>query len=219
MIMAAPEKTEQKEKKMRRKKEEAAPKAPESPQAPKTAAEAAPNEEKKAPEAAVAPPQAPVQAKVVAPHEAKPKAERKKKSKAPPKKATKAFVARGKRKTSIARATVIAGKGIIRINSMDVRSINNPYVRNIMLEPIHYVGPEVNAVDISVNVSGGGRMGQAQAVRTAIANALIGYFDQMDLRPKFIDIDRSLVIEDTRRVETKKYKGPKARARFQKSYR
>ncbi|MBI5046887.1 30S ribosomal protein S9, partial [Candidatus Micrarchaeota archaeon] len=36
---------------------------------------------------------------------------------------------------------------------------------------------------------------------------------------KFLSIDKSLLIEDTRRVESKKFHGPKARARFQKSYR
>lgn len=70
-----------------------------------------------------------------------------------------------------------------------------------------------------MNVSGGGTMGQAQAARTAIAHALVMYFDQMNLREKFISIDRSMLIEDTRRVEPKKFRGPKARARFQKSYR
>jgi len=164
-----------------------------------------------------APPAVPPEPRPPTP-EIKPKTEKRKKTRAPIKK-TKAFVARGKRKTSVARATVIAGKGIVRINSMNVNSLNNPYVRDIILEPLRYLGPEANAIDISINVNGGGRMGQAQAARTAIANALIGFFDTMDLKTKFIDIDRSLVVEDTRRVETKKYKGPKARARFQKSYR
>ncbi len=140
--------------------------------------------------------------------------------KAPAKKAaTRAFVARGKRKESIARATITPGKGVIRINSQNLSSLANPYVREIIAEPLRYVGPEANGVDISVSVAGGGAMGQAQAARTAIANALSLYFDQMNLRQKFAEIDRSLVIEDTRRVEPKKFRGPKARARFQKSYR
>lgn len=129
------------------------------------------------------------------------------------------FVARGKRKESVARATIRAGKGVVRINSQNLSAINNPYIKEIIREPLRHVGPEANDVDISVNVKGGGTMGQAQAARTAIANALVLYFDQMNLRQKFIGIDRSLVIEDTRRVEPKKYRGPKARARFQKSYR
>ncbi|MFH0884421.1 MAG: 30S ribosomal protein S9 [Candidatus Micrarchaeota archaeon] len=143
----------------------------------------------------------------------------KKRKGAPKKPETKVFVARGKRKESVARATITQGKGVIRINSQKLESLNNPYIRDIIREPLRYIGPEANSVDISVNVNGGGAMGQAQAARTAIANALWMYFDQMNLRKKFVEIDRSLVIEDTRRVETKKFRGPKARARFQKSYR
>ncbi len=136
----------------------------------------------------------------------------------PAKKAIKVVVVRGKRKECVARATIKNGKGIVRMNKMNV-SVLNPYIREIVREPLYYVGPEANNIDISVNVSGGGVMGQAQAARVAIANALVQYFEDMKLREKFIEIDRSLVIEDIRRVETKKYRGPKARARYQKSYR
>jgi small subunit ribosomal protein S9 len=149
----------------------------------------------------------------------KAEAPRRRKKAAPKKAARKVFVARGKRKESVARATISEGKGAIRINSRSIASINNPYIADIVREPLRYVGPEANNIDISVNVRGGGTMGQAQAARTAIANALVMYFEGMNLREKFIDIDRSLVIEDTRRVEPKKFRGPKARARFQKSYR
>ncbi len=142
-----------------------------------------------------------------------PKAKKQKKQK------SKAVVARGKRKLAIARATVKPGKGRIRINKVLLDSYNNMYVREIIREPLRYTGPEANDLDISVTVFGGGSMGQAQAARTAIANALVKYFEGTNLREKFVDIDRSLVVEDIRRVESKKYKGPKARARFQKSYR
>ncbi len=142
-----------------------------------------------------------------------------KKKKKTPKKETKAFVSRGKRKESVARASISAGKGNIRFNSLNINAIKNYYVREIIREPIRYVGPEANTVDIAVTARGGGVMGQAQAARTAIANALATYFDTMNLREKFLGIEKTLVIEDTRRVETKKFRGPKARARFQKSYR
>jgi len=166
----------------------------------------------------------PAEAHVSAEPKHEPKAEKpepkaRKKKAGAKKPATRAFVARGKRKESVARATITAGKGVVRINSRNIESINNPYIRDIIREPLRYVGPEANNVNISVNINGGGAMGQAQAARTAIANALSLYFDQMNLREKFVNIDRSLVIEDTRRVETKKFRGPKARARFQKSYR
>ena len=135
------------------------------------------------------------------------------------KKTTRAFVVRGKRKESVARASIKAGKGVVRFNRMNVSAITNRYMREIITEPLRYVQEQAGTVDISVTVSGGGAMGQAQAARVAIANALVVYFDDLKLRPKFVEIDRSLVVEDTRRVESKKYRGPKARARFQKSYR
>lgn len=211
--MVKEEKTED-EKKKKAKQKAAKPKEEPGIEAPKAA------EAHKAEAHAPKPPEgaAPAEPK----HEAKaekpePKARKKKAGSKKP--ATKAFVARGKRKESVARATITAGKGVIRVNSRNVESINNPYVRDIIREPLRYIGPEANTVNISVNVNGGGTMGQAQAARTAIANALSMYFDTMNLREKFVNIDRSLVIEDTRRVETKKFRGPKARARFQKSYR
>lgn len=152
-------------------------------------------------------------------HEEKPD-EKKSPKKRATKKKSKAVVARGKRKESIARATIIPGKGKLRINSSFIDAYSsNKYVKDIIREPLTYVGPEVNTVDISVTVFGGGIMGQAQAARTAIANGLIEYFHDLKLKEKFLQIDRSLIIEDVRRVEPKKYKGPKARARFQKSYR
>ncbi|MBU0586162.1 30S ribosomal protein S9, partial [Candidatus Micrarchaeota archaeon] len=62
-------------------------------------------------------------------------------------------------------------------------------------------------------------MGQAQAARVAIAKALVDYTQDEALKKTFLDHDRSLLVDDVRRVEAKKYKGPKARARYQKSYR
>jgi len=140
----------------------------------------------------------------------------KKKAKGPK---DKVVMARGKRKESQARARIRKGKGEIRVNSKSVKGYGNKYIRSIITEPLSYMGPEVNELDISISVKGGGIMGQAQAARTAIAKALVVYFDKENLKDKFISIDRSLLVEDTRRVEAKKYRGPKARARYQKSYR
>lgn len=241
MIMAKEEKVEDKKKVALKPKVRKVPKEhKEAPKAehhvPKTEhkpAVAAPKAEPQKPAAAPAhkpeahpvpkPPEAPVPKMerlvvAVAPKVEAPVRKEPKKKKAP-KKVTRAFVARGKRKESVARASIKAGKGVVRINTLNISAINNPYIREIIREPLRYIGPEANNVDISVNVNGGGTMGQAQAARTAIAHALMLYFDQMNLRDKFLSIDRSMVIEDTRRVETKKFRGPKARARFQKSYR
>ncbi len=181
----------------------------------------APKKEEKKVEAKVEKPT--VEAKIETPKVEKPEpkkeAPKKKTKKKKAKKVTRAIVARGKRKECVARATIKEGKGLVRFNRMQISALNNTYIQQIITEPLGYVGADANGIDVSVNVNGGGTMGQAQAARVAIANALILYFQDKKLRDKFISIDRSLVIEDTRRVETKKFRGPKARARYQKSYR
>lgn len=128
-------------------------------------------------------------------------------------------VYRGKRKEAVARASVRKGKGVVRINSVNVNAIDNKYIRETITEPLHMAPEIASQVDISVNVYGGGSMGQAQASRTAIARALVGFSGSDELKHKFVAHDRFMIAEDFRRVEPKKYKGPKARARFQKSYR
>jgi small subunit ribosomal protein S9 len=143
----------------------------------------------------------------------------KKKTKKTSKKKNDAIVTRGKRKASIARASICAGKGVVRINSMNLTAFSNGYIREIISEPLK-LAPEISPnVDISVSVMGGGAMGQAEASRLAIARALVLYSKDESLKSKMFEHDKFLVAEDSRRIEPKKYKGPKARARFQKSYR
>lgn len=140
-------------------------------------------------------------------------AEKKKKSR---KELTQAL-ARGKRKEAIARAVVKNGKGIIRVNNVLLDSINNEVMKELVKEPLQFV--EQGKYDVDITVKGGGVMGQAQAARVAVAKALVAFTGSKELRNKMIQFDRSLLVEDPRRVEPKKFKGPKARARFTKSYR
>lgn len=147
------------------------------------------------------------------------KKEKTKKSAVKKKKTKKYIVARGKRKSAIARARVSAGKGQVRVNKRSINSINNQYIKELILEPVRLAGEKSLSVNIYVNVRGGGVLGQAQATRTAIAKALVEYFEDDSLKSLYLERDRSLLVEDPRRVESKKFKGPKARARFQKSYR
>lgn len=130
----------------------------------------------------------------------------------------KVLVARGKRKRAIARASISAGTGKITFNGVDAYKLDNSFVRQIILEPIDVAGG-ISAYDLKVWAQGGGTMGQAQAARTAIAKALVGFSSDSSLKKTFSDNDRSFLVEDPRRVEPKKFKGPKARARFTKSYR
>ena len=62
-------------------------------------------------------------------------------------------------------------------------------------------------------------MGQAQAARSAIAKGIVKFTGDEGLKNLYLMEDRYLLVDDARRVEPKKFKGPKARARFQKSYR
>jgi len=75
----------------------------------------------------------------------------------------------GKRKTAIARATVRAGKGRIRINSVPLEFYPNEVVRLKVEEPLLLAPGALAGVDVTIDVRGGGIMGQAEAVRTALA--------------------------------------------------
>jgi len=126
---------------------------------------------------------------------------------------------KAKKKRAVARATIYyPGTGKIRINgyALDVYA-SNRYVRMIIEEPLVLAGDLAKKVDIYVNVHGGGFMGQAVAVRGAIAKGL-AQIDE-DLRDVYLQYDRTLLVDDVRRVEPKKPLGRKARAKKQTSYR
>ncbi|EMA47446.1 30S ribosomal protein S9 [Halococcus saccharolyticus] len=125
----------------------------------------------------------------------------------------------GKKKTAIARATVSEGEGRVRINAKPVELIEPELARLKMLEPFRIAEERRESVDIEVDVSGGGTVGQADAVRTAIARGLVEHANDAELRDAYMEFDRSLLVNDVRQSESKKWGGPGARARYQKSYR
>ncbi|MFQ5758234.1 MAG: 30S ribosomal protein S9 [Candidatus Bathyarchaeia archaeon] len=126
----------------------------------------------------------------------------------------------GKRKTAIARATVRSGKGRIRINNIPLEIHEPRTARDKIMEPLLQTDEEtLKQIDINVNVSGGGFMGQAEASRMAIARALLRWTKSAKLKTAFTNYDRSMIAGDPRRKEPKKFGGPSARARDQKSYR
>ena len=134
--------------------------------------------------------------------------------------AKKIMVISGKRKTAIARAVVRPGVGRIRINRTPLEIYEPEIAREKLMEPLIQAGDEVwKQVDMDVKVSGGGYMGQAEASRMAIANALLKWTRSSHLRTVFVEYDRTMVAGDPRRKEPKKFGGPGARARDQKSYR
>lgn len=126
----------------------------------------------------------------------------------------------GKRKTAIARATVRPGKGRIRINNVPIEIFEPKIVRRKIMEPLLHAGDETwNQLNIDVTVSGGGFMGQAEAARMAIARALLKWTKSSRLQTTLRDYDRTMIAGDSRRKESKKFGGPSARSRYQKSYR
>ena len=126
----------------------------------------------------------------------------------------------GKRKTAIARGTVQEGKGRVRVNKSPVELYDPELARLKLYEPLELAGEDlINTVDINVHVQGGGGMGQAEAARMVIAKGLVQWTNDVDLKERFTQYDRTMLVGDPRRSEPKKFGGPGARARKQKSYR
>jgi small subunit ribosomal protein S9 len=124
----------------------------------------------------------------------------------------------GKRKTAIARATLVKGKGLVKINKTLLDEYQPRLSRLKLREPLILAGAVMNGVDISINVRGGGTNSQAEAARLAAARALVA-FDKK-LEKVFLNYDRNFLVADVRRKEARKpnCRG-KARSKKQKSYR
>jgi small subunit ribosomal protein S9 len=132
----------------------------------------------------------------------------------------KVLVVSGKRKTAVARAIVRPGAGRIRINRTPIEILEPEIARAKIMEPLLQAGDEIwKQVDMDVRTQGGGYMGQAEAARMAVANALLKWTKSSHLRTVFTEYDRTMVAGDARSKESKKFGGPGARAKEQKSYR
>jgi small subunit ribosomal protein S9 len=132
----------------------------------------------------------------------------------------KVLVVSGKRKTATARAVVRQGVGKVRVNLTPVEIFEPAVAREKIMEPLLQAGEATwKQLDVDVKVIGGGYMGQAEAARMAIANALLKWTKSTHLRTVFTEYDRTMVAGDARSKESKKFGGPGARAKEQKSYR
>ena len=125
----------------------------------------------------------------------------------------------GKRKTAVARAAIQKGTGLVRINKKPVELHEPEITRWKIMEPIKIADKHMDKINIDVDVKGGGFIGQASAARTAIARGLVEYTGDPGLKIAFLDFDRSLLVSDSRRKESKKPLGRGARKKRQKSYR
>lgn len=139
----------------------------------------------------------------------------------------------GQRKSSRAVATIAKGSGRVRVNNTPAELIAPDVAKELVLTPLTLVGELRNRVDINVQVSGGGFMGQAFATAVAISRAMTGQEKggkdprehpftksvREEIRRKITEYDRHLLSGDSRQTESKKFGGPGARRRKQKSYR
>ncbi len=128
-------------------------------------------------------------------------------------------MATGKRKTAKARVAVTDGKGRIRVNNVPIHLYQPKEAREKIMEPIMLSGEYADKVDVSIRVAGGGALSQAEAARMGLAQGLVKHTKSKRLRSTFIEYDRNMLSGDDRRKEPKKFGGPSARTRKQKSYR
>jgi small subunit ribosomal protein S16e len=133
----------------------------------------------------------------------------------------------GRKKTSTAVAFVKKGSGLLKINGSPITLVQPQILRLKVMEPILVLGEDkFSNVDIRVRVKGGGSTSQIYAIRQAIAKGIVAYYQKYvdeaskrEIKETLIHYDRSLLVADPRRCEPKKFGGPGARARYQKSYR
>ena len=121
----------------------------------------------------------------------------------------------GRRKSAVARVYMSEGTGKITINKKDITEyFPSAIVQYVVKQPLLALDA-VEKYDIKANLDGGGFTGQSQALRLAIARALV----KVNAEDKKALKDQGFMTRDSRAVERKKPGQPKARRRFQFSKR
>lgn len=121
----------------------------------------------------------------------------------------------GRRKNAVARVYLTPGSGNVTVNNRElINYFSDPFDRQTIMSPLVTV-EMVDRFDVHANVNGGGRAGQAGAIRLGIARALV----EIDETLKSPLRKSGHMTRDPRMVERKKYGQKKARKRFQFSKR
>jgi len=129
-------------------------------------------------------------------------------------------VVSGKRKTAIAKATIVDGKGNVWINKVPYQNLDF-FSKLEIEEPIEIAKRILGQFnyDIIVNMKSGGTSSQIHAARLAIARAIVIYSGSEELKKAYLRYDKNLLVADTRRKEAYKPGDSKARRKRQKSFR
>lgn len=133
----------------------------------------------------------------------------------------------GRKKNAIAVATVRPGKGVIKVNGSPLDLLEPAVLRTKVYEPILLLGTKrFISLDIRIKVRGGGYTSQIYAIRQAICRGIVAYHQKYvdeqskrQIKELLLQYDRTMLVADARRCETKKFGGTGARAKRQKSYR
>jgi len=116
----------------------------------------------------------------------------------------KVVFATGKRKTSVARAVLKEGDGKVLINDIPLDLYEPEFERWRIREVFLLADKLAEKYDIKVNVRGGGISSRVDAIRQAIAKALVEATKSEELKRRFLEFDRSLLVYDFRRTEPHK---------------
>jgi small subunit ribosomal protein S9 len=130
------------------------------------------------------------------------------------------LVVSGKRKTSIAKASIKEGNGKILINKVPYQNLD--FFKKLMIEESVEITKRVLGsfnFDIQVTVRGGGSESRIEACRLAIARSLVQFTKNNELKRAFSKYDKNLLVADTRRKEAYKPGDSKARKKRQTSFR
>ncbi len=125
------------------------------------------------------------------------------------------YIATGKRKSAVARVRLQAGTGMVMVNKKPVEDyMDRESSKMVVFQPLVLTGT-FGKMDVHVSVLGGGKSGQAGAIRHGISKALL------EVNPEFRQVLKKagLLTRDSRVKERKKYGLRGARARFQYSKR
>ncbi|KAK2079128.1 40S ribosomal protein S16 [Prototheca wickerhamii] len=133
----------------------------------------------------------------------------------------------GRKKNAVAVAHVKRGKGELRLNGAPLELLQPDTMRMKVMEPLLLLGKQrFSNLDIRLRVHGGGHVAQIYAIRQAIAKGIVSFYQKFvdeqsknAIKDVLLTYDRTLLVADPRRAEPKKFGGPGARARYQKSYR
>ena len=112
---------------------------------------------------------------------------------------------KAKKKEAVARAVIRKGTGKIKINKRDISLFEPKQVKAFIEEPLKILPDLAKEVDIDISVKGGGVMGQASSVRSAIAKSFVLFSKDVKVKQTLVAYDRLLLVDDVRRVESKSH--------------